>query len=70
MMSRWTKQGLEQGHVKGMRELLCALLEKKFGPLKPDVVNKLETLPPQRITEIALAYTDVASLKELGLTDK
>ena len=59
----------EQGRARGKCELLQKQLEKKFGPLPPAALDRLKMLPTERIEEIALTYTDVASLKELGLVD-
>jgi hypothetical protein len=50
---------------EGQRRMLRKQLEKKFGPLPPEVVERLEELPGDKLEEIALAYTDVASLAEL-----
>lgn len=60
----------ERGRVKERRELVQKLLEKKFGPLPNEARERLAALPGKRLEEIALSYTDVASLKELGLTDE
>jgi len=60
----------ERGRLLGKRDLLRKQLEKKFGKLPPETLQRLEALPVERLDEIALAYTDVASLKELGLTDE
>jgi hypothetical protein len=73
MMSTWTKQGLEQGleqgQVKGMRKSLQALLDKKFGPLEPDVIKRVENLPVSKVEELTLAILDAKSLAEMGLSD-
>jgi len=60
----------ERGRVKAIREIVRKQLEKKFGSLPTETSEKLATLPVKRLEEIALAYTDVASLKELGLADE
>jgi Domain of unknown function (DUF4351) len=59
----------ERGRLLGKRDVLRKQLEKKFGPLPPDVLQRVEALSVERLDEIALSYTDVSSLKELGLTD-
>jgi hypothetical protein len=60
----------ERGRLRGLRELVRKLLEKKFGPLPPEAVEKLATLGPEAIEAVALRYTDVSSLGELGLLDQ
>ncbi len=60
----------EQGRLLGKRELLRKQLEKKFGPLPLPAADRLDALPAERLDEIALSYTDAASLKELGLTEE
>jgi hypothetical protein len=60
----------ERGRLLGKRELLRTILENKFGPLPPVAVERLDTVPAERLPEIALSYTDAKSLKELGLTDE
>jgi len=57
------------GRLKGKREIVRMQLEKKFGQLPQIALDRINTLPIQRL-EIALSYTDVATLKELGLTDE
>ena len=59
-----------KGRLLGKRELVCKQLEKKFGALPQAALDRLDALPVERVEEIALSYTDAASLKELGLTDE
>ncbi|MCI0700213.1 MAG: DUF4351 domain-containing protein [Planctomycetia bacterium] len=58
------------GALRATRNLVRKLLEKKFGPLPEAVFDRLCMLPIERLEEIALSYTDVTSLKDLGLTDE
>jgi hypothetical protein len=55
------------GRVKGMRETLRKQLDKRFGPLGPDVIQRLEILPVEKVEEMALAILDAKSLDDLGL---
>jgi hypothetical protein len=57
----------EEGELKGLRRLLRRQLEKKFGPLSPEVALRLESWPVERLEEVGLAYMDARSLDELGL---
>jgi hypothetical protein len=57
----------ERGRVRGLRELVRKQLEKKFGSLDADVRERLDSLPVEKIEEIAVAYADAKSLGELGL---
>ena len=58
---------LEQGRVKGMREVLRKQLDKKFGPLVPDVLQRINDLPDEKLEETLLSLVDAKSLDELGL---
>jgi hypothetical protein len=58
----------ERGRVRGKREMLRKQLEKRFGPLPPAVLARIETLATDRLDEISLAILDAKSLDELGLS--
>jgi hypothetical protein len=60
----------EQGRLLGQRELLRKLLEKKFGPLPPAAIDRLDALSAEKLEEVALSYTEAATLKDLGLADE
>jgi hypothetical protein len=55
---------------EGQRRLVQRLLERKFGPLPPEAVQRLEALRPEELEEVAWAYPDASSLAELNLTDR
>lgn len=59
----------EQGEVKGQRKILALLLEQRFGPLSPQVRERLESLSAERLDEVARAVLGAKSLEELGLAD-
>ena len=63
------ERGIAKGERLGQVGLLVAQLERKFGPLPPAVVTRLETLSPARIREIALTFSEAASLADLGLAE-
>jgi hypothetical protein len=58
----------EQGRIIGKRETVLKLLEKKFGPLPPDMCDRIESLAVDRLDQVLLAILDAKSLDELGLT--
>lgn len=58
----------ERGRVKGQRELVRKLLDKKFGPLPQEVLTQIEAMSIARLEELSLAILDAKSLEELGLT--
>jgi hypothetical protein len=57
----------EKGMVQGQRKTLRAQLEHRFGPLSPAVLEKLESLSPDRLAELQLAVLTAPSLKALEL---
>ena len=58
------------GRLKATRDIVRKQLAKKFGELPQVTLDRLYLLPVERLEEIALSFTDVATLKELGLTDE
>lgn len=64
-------QGREQGLAKGIeqerRESLRELLEEKFGPLSPAVLEALAQLPAERLLPMRKAALKAQSLHDLGL---
>jgi hypothetical protein len=58
-----------QGMAQGQRELLQELLEQRFGPLSPQVIERLSAWPPERLRELGKALLTARSLQELGLED-
>lgn len=55
--------------LRGQQRLVRRLLEKKFGPLPPEALQKLESLRPEELEEVALTYPDAASLVAIKLLD-
>jgi hypothetical protein len=60
----------KSGRIKEKRDIVRKLVEKKFPPLPPAVVQKLDTLSAERLDDIILAILTAQSLKELGLADE
>ena len=56
--------------VELVEEEIRDLLEKKFGPLPPNISPKIEVMSTERVKEISGAIFTAQSLKDLGLTDE
>jgi hypothetical protein len=65
MITPWEERGV----VRGERTILERQLQRRFGPLKPEIRERLARLPAERLEELADAILDAKSLKELGLDD-
>lgn len=64
------EEGRIQGMIQGKWELLVPQLRKKFGPLSPAVLHRLQTWPLERLQEVGEALLDAQSLEELGLGEE
>ena len=82
MATTWFEQGVEkgrqeaqmtwyeQGELQGQRKILQRQLEKRFGPLAPQVILRLKSLTEEQLTDIRLRLIDAPrSLEELGLVE-
>jgi hypothetical protein len=65
MMTTYYERLLKEGE----RRLLRKLLEARFGPLKPDAIQRLEKLTAKQLDKVALTFFKAKSLSELGLAD-
>jgi hypothetical protein len=61
--------GEQRGLVRGQRQAVRLVLEKRFGPLGPAASQRLDEWPPDRLPELIVAILDAPSLKDLGLED-
>jgi Domain of unknown function (DUF4351) len=59
----------EKGVQQGERRVLQKQLEVRFGALNLHAQERLESLSPERLDELALRILEARSLKELGLED-
>jgi hypothetical protein len=62
----------EKGVQAGLQHLRRALqkqLEARFGPLNRSAQERLESLSPERLEELAVELINACSLQELGLED-
>jgi hypothetical protein len=69
MRTTWFEQGEAKGLERGQRAILALQLEERFGPLQPQVRERLEALSTDQITDLARRLLRAKSLQELGLTD-
>jgi hypothetical protein len=56
-----------QGMAQGQRDLIREMLDQRFGPLSPQVLERLTSWPPERLRELGKALLTAKSLQELGL---
>lgn len=61
------REGKLEGRLEGQRDLLREQLEERFGPLPSEVLDRLQTWPADRLSELGRALLSAASLDELGL---
>ena len=57
----------ERGMLAGERRAALLQLEAKFGPLAPEIVQRLEELPAERLRQLLLDIVRVQLLEELHL---
>jgi hypothetical protein len=59
----------ERGIVQGQRQTALKQLEVKFGPLSPEVRQRVEALTSEQLTQLSVDLLEAESLKELHLED-
>ena len=59
----------ERGILQGERKSALRQLEAKFGPLSPEVKQRVEALSPDGLAQLQLDLLKAQSLKELRLDD-
>jgi hypothetical protein len=69
MNTTWYEKGLEKGREEERRAVLREQVEEKFGPLSPEVQERLRQLPADRLAGLTKAVLRAQSLRELGLED-
>ncbi len=57
----------ERGKIAERREMVLFLLETQFGPLSPEIKQRVEAIPPENLRQVILNLMKGQSLKELGL---
>jgi hypothetical protein len=63
------ERGKLAGKLEGLREMALLQLERKFGPLAPEVKQRVEALSPEQLQQLLLDLLQALSLKELHLQD-
>ena len=58
----------EKGRVDERMELICALVEDRFGSVPETVRRELEQMPAEQVRHLALKISAADSLADLGLT--
>jgi hypothetical protein len=69
MITTWAEQEREKGAIENSRKLVQAALERRFGPLTPQMHSTIRGLPLARLDEVLLALVDGKSLADLGLNN-
>jgi hypothetical protein len=59
----------ERGRIEERRELSLLQLEAKFGPLSPEIKQRVAALSPEQLRQLLLDLVKGQSLKELHLED-
>ena len=59
----------DRGWIEGQRHLALRMLETKFGPVSPEVRQRVAALPPEQLEELLLNLIKGQSLKELHLEE-
>lgn len=54
---------VQKGRMSALQQVLHVQLEQQFGPLSPAVRARLESLPEERLVELAGAVHQAASLR-------
>jgi hypothetical protein len=63
------ERGKIEGRIEERRELAWFQLEAKFGPLSPEIKQRVEALSPEQLRQLLLDFAKGQSLKELHLED-
>jgi hypothetical protein len=74
MKTTWEKgveegltRGLTRGHAEGQRALARSVLEQRFGPLSPEVLERLNVWPLEQLPLLFSAAPGSPALREIGL---
>jgi hypothetical protein len=62
-------EGRLEGRLEAQRETALLQLDEKFGPLAPDVRQRVESLSPEELRRLLRDFVKASSLKELHLQD-
>jgi len=67
IFDHWIRKGEEKGRTEGARHSLRVLLQEKFGPLSPEILERLNGMSREALDQLFLAAIRATSLRELGL---
>jgi hypothetical protein len=68
-LDRARDEGAVQGRHAALVEIAEAVLDKKFGPLPPGMIDRLRAMSSDELRALAPAVVTATSLKELGLAE-
>ena len=61
------ERGIERGIEQGERQAALRQLEAKFGPVSPEVKQRVEALSPEALARLQLELLKAQTLEEIGL---
>ena len=61
------EEGIEKGRQQGRIDLVCSLIESRFGPVPESIRRDLEQMPADQLRRLALKIGAAGSLSDLGL---
>jgi hypothetical protein len=64
------ERGIEHGIEQGERRSALRQMEAKFGPLTPEVRQKVEALPPEALAQLQIDILKAQALEELHLDER
>jgi len=67
VLVKYKQAGLLEGRQEGLRESLLRVLERRFGPLAPEVRNLVAQVAPQRLADLLDRAAVAASLEDVPL---
>ena len=67
MYEKGIEKGIERGRQQGQRQLVCSLIEDRFGPISEGVRKSVEQLSLEHLKRLGLQIGTAASLDELDL---
>jgi hypothetical protein len=59
------RKGLVQGRVEGQVEILGSQIEKRFGPIPPEISQRIAALKPAQLKRLALRLLDAQRIEDL-----
>lgn len=62
------EQGVAEGLLQGQRRVLVNLLARRFGPVPPEIIARIEAITDsERLDELATRVLDARSLEDMGI---